>query len=86
MSRSENRSQDLTGVLTLFTLITHLFGPRSFHQFRIDDLLPTLLTLDIGAVGEVKSNNVPSLIVILHQLFQACILQHNLQLYVPNIE
>jgi hypothetical protein len=79
-AQSENRSQDVTGIQTFFTLMTHLFGPRSFHQLRIDDLLPALLTLDIGAVWEVERDNVPSLIVILYQLFQPCILQPNLQL------
>jgi len=60
--------------------MTHLFGPRSFHQLWIDDLLPALLTLYIGAVREVQRDEVPPIVVLLHQLFQPSILQHNLPL------
>lgn len=47
-------------VMEIFDWKTHLFGPGPFYEFRINDLGPSLLTLNVTAIVKVRGYRVPS--------------------------
>lgn len=57
-----------------FIDFTYLFGPRALHQFRIHDFSPPLLTLDVRPVRKMLGNDVPSFLILFHQMLQPRIL------------
>ena len=56
----------------------YLFSPGSFDQLGIDDFGPSLLALDIRAVGEELRDKVPLFVVLFHVLLQQSVLEEEL--------
>ena len=48
---------------------------NTFNEFRIDDFLPSVLTLDVGAIGKVAGDEVPTLTLDLNQTLQFLVLK-----------